>query len=201
MSRKWYGSISNRIEEGRNYNDDKLIHEGDDITMYYWSDCTCYYVTKVIDQKHIFVRKYHVIADKDKAGGMGHQDWLYFKTAREQAEYLNNWYAAHPEKVAEYKKIMGKYEPEDLDAIIEDKPEEWVFRYGHWRQATRFTKALAESQGWWRCRPANEKEQKIYDDGGELVHYNQLGGNVSFGVRSYYFDWQFWGGKNNASKI
>ena len=90
MSRKWYGSIDNRIEEGRNYEPDKTIKVGTDITTYFWSDRHCKYVTEVINQKHIFVKDYHVCADHSKPGGPGHQSWRYFKTAREEAEYLNS---------------------------------------------------------------------------------------------------------------
>ena len=45
-NKKWYGSVCNRIGEGRQYEE---IKEGTDITMYYWSDRTCYFVTRVVD--------------------------------------------------------------------------------------------------------------------------------------------------------
>lgn len=114
---KAYGLLNNRFEEGRNFNPDKLIHVGDDITMYYYSDRNCYYVTEVIDQKHIKVKRYHVCADHDKKGGMGHQDWMYFKTKKEENEYLSKFF---PDR--EY----------DLDPQ-EDEPEEWFFRYNTWK--------------------------------------------------------------------
>lgn len=182
MSKKWYGSISNRIEEGHNYNDDKLIHIGDDITMYLWSDSYCYYVTKVIDQKHIFVRKYHVCADHSKPGGMGHQDWLYFKTAKEMHEYLNNCHI---------KDLQGNDMQTDLDTIIEDEDTEWIFRYGSWREVSRFTKEQVEKNPDWMCHPKTDKERKLYDEGKEVVQYYNLSGKVSFGVRNYYYDWEF----------
>ena len=85
---KWYGNVVNRLEEGR------LLEptEGMDITMYYWSDRTCYYITKVDNPKRIHVKQYEVCADHDKAGGMGHQDWLYFKTRAEMEDYLKKFF-------------------------------------------------------------------------------------------------------------
>ena len=201
MSRTWYGSIDNRIEEGRNYNDDSMIHEGDDITMYYWSDRHCYYVTKVIDQKHIFVHRYSVCADHEKAGGMGHQDWLYFKTIKEERKYINDCID---------KGLIKGVEKDDLDSIVEDSDEEWVFRKNKWRQVGRYN-----LERWNQCLEQAKKECRFPDDeekvknvaqwiiglndeelekvlsGKELVKYFKLGGNVSFGVRSYYYDWEF----------
>lgn len=202
MSKKWYGSISNRIEEGHNYNEDKKIHVGDDITMYYYSDRTCYYVTKVINQKHIFVHRYEVCADHSKPGGIGHEDWLYFKTIREEKAYLNSCHL---------KDLDGnEYPPEDLDSIQECSDEEWVFRYGKWRQAMRYNlkgwehaKELAKKD----CKPDASEESKYnlaryyfgrlseeefnqVMEGKEIVKYYEIQ-PVSFGVRDYYFDWEY----------
>ena len=199
MSKKWYGSIDNRIEEGRNYEPDKIIKVGTDITTYFWSDRHCKYVTEVIDQKHIFVKDYHVCADHSKPGGMGHEDWLYFKTAREEAEYLNNCHI---------KDLNGKeYPPRDLDSIVEQKPEEWVFRYGHWNVARRY-----DSESYNRCLERTKKESKDgqpipslaryylgltdeefakLQEKGTLVKYHRISEGISFGVRDYYYDWEF----------
>ena len=110
---KWYGSVQNRIEEGKNYTNREL-KAGDDITMYLWSDRRCYYITRVVDQKHIFVKPYEVVADREKEGGMGHQNWLYFKTIKECNDYLN------------------KYGLGTKGEVYENAEQEWVFRYGHW---------------------------------------------------------------------
>lgn len=56
MSRKWYGSLDNRINEGRMFC--KEITVGTGMTEYSWSDCDAYEVTEVTDQKHIKVREY-----------------------------------------------------------------------------------------------------------------------------------------------
>ena len=69
---KWYGNLDNRLMEGKTL---EPIKEGTDITMYYWSDRTCYYVTRVINEKHIFVKEYEV---KHK-GEPYAQNWEYIK--------------------------------------------------------------------------------------------------------------------------
>lgn len=198
--KRWYGSINNRIDEGKNYTG-REIKVGDDITMYYWSDRHCYYITKVVDQKHIFVKEYQVCADHSKAGGMGHQEWLYFKTKREKAQYLNSCHL---------KDMNGKeYPPEDLDMIIEDEPEEWVFRYGKWKAVSRYNR-----KRWEHCLELSRKDHKADADpehikglaryylglddeafakvmnGEEVVKYHPLQ-PISFGVREYYYDWEF----------
>lgn len=200
MSKRLYGNIINRFDEGKNFTG-RDIKVGDDITRYYWSDRKCYYVTKVIDQKHILVKKYHVCADHSKPGGMGHQDWLYFKTCREMNEYLNSCHI---------KDLQGKEIIADLDKIIEDEPEEWVFRYGKWKLLKVFDKDT-----WLRCLDRAKEDCKVNveeshiqglaryylglnDDDFELVtsgkiikKYYELNGNISFGVRNYYYDWEF----------
>ena len=195
MGRKWYGSINNRIEEGHNYESDKKIKVGTDITTYFWSDRQCKYVTKVIDQKHIFVKDYYVIADR--AFGSYSDRWKYFKSLREQEAYLNDWYRSHPEEAAEYERIMGRpYEYTDLDGIEESsQEEEWVFRYGHWNRVTRFDKALAEKieekTGRRGFFPKTEKEKKAFEAGKEVVRYDRIQEGISFGVRDFRHDWEF----------
>lgn len=157
MVRKVYGSLCNRMAEGKNYKENKTIEVGDDITMYYWSDRNCYYVTEVVDQKHIFVKEYEVVADRSKPGGMGHQNWLYFKSRKEANIYMNDHISeAHL-------KAYGKYPVED---IKETPAEEWVFRYGKWNRVVGV------------------------DDNGKKI-YRHLQANISFGVRDYYYDWEF----------
>lgn len=207
MSRKWYGSIDNRIEEGRNYEPDKIIKVGTDITTYFWSDRHCKYVTEVIDQKHIFVKDYYVVADR--ASGSYSNQWKYFKSLREQEAYLNDWYRSHPEDAAEYERIMGKpYEYANLDEIKESsREEEWVFRYGHWNRVRRY-----DSDSYNRCLERTKRESKDgqpipslaryylgltdeefakLQEKGKLVKYHRISEGISFGVRDYYYDYEF----------
>ena len=176
MSKKIYGNLINRINEGKNYNDDHQIHEGDDITMYSYTDRNCYYVTKVVDQKHIFVKRYQICADYDLANGMGHQNWKYFKTIKDENEYMN------------------KYFPDNDYSNYEVEEEEWVFRNNSWKSVERYSKEIVDQikqrDGfcWFECR--NDKEQKKFDEGGEILRYSKLE-PISFGVRDYYYDWGF----------
>lgn len=195
MGRKWYGSINNRIEEGHNYESDKKIKVGTDVTVYGWSDRQCKYVTRVIDQKHIFVKDYYVIADR--AFGSYGDRWKYFKSLRDQEAYLNDWYRSHPEEAAEYERVMGRpYEYADLDEIKESShEEEWAFRYGHWNRVIRFDKALAERikdrSGQCGFFPKTKKEKEAFEAGKEVVRYDRIQEGISFGVRDCRYDWEF----------
>lgn len=140
---KWYGNVTNRLEEGNNYNKDNLIHVGDDVTEYLYSDRNCYFVTEVKNQKNILIKQYYVCADHSKKGGMGHQDWMYFKTADEYNQYLRSF--GFESNAKERKEIELK------------------FRYGKWKQVIRCGETC-----------------KYYD-------FNK----ISFGVRDYYYDWEF----------
>jgi hypothetical protein len=126
---KWYGSITNRLQENKN-NLGRDIMVGDDITKYLWSDRTCYYVTKVEEQKHITIRQYEVIADRDKPGGMGHQNWLYFKTRKEANDYLNKY-------------GLGERETWEHQEI------ELVYRYGKWREKYTDRDGKVQYRGNW----------------------------------------------------
>lgn len=163
MGKRWYGNVINRIEEGRSVPE---IKEDMDITLYYLSDRECYYVTKVENQKRIQVKKYYVCADHSQPGGMGHQNWMYFKTQKEKHDYLKQYF---PET---YK---------DDDEIVEPEPETWVFRYGKWKQEVTYTED----------NYCDEKELKSLQKNGYYKRYFDLSGKISFGVRSYYYDWSF----------
>ena len=177
---KAYGNLTNRIEEGNNYNKDKQIHVGDDITMYHWSDRTCYYVTDVINQKHIKVKRYHVCADRSKGGGQGHQNWLLFKTKKEEHEYLKQFF---PER-SEY------------DDVIKEAPEEeWVFRYGKWKQAHKYSPEDLDAENMFGVKLRDvyftESDIKKLEAGKDVYKYTDLSGAISFGIRDYYYDWSF----------
>ena len=56
MSRVWYGSLNNRLEEGRQFCE--TIEVGTGVTEYFYSDRRAYEVVAVKDQKHITIRRY-----------------------------------------------------------------------------------------------------------------------------------------------
>ena len=173
---KIYGNLTNRFAENKNYNEDKMIHVGDDITKYYWSDRTCYYVTEVIDQKHIKVRRYEICADHSKAGGMGHQDWLYFKTKKELNEYINS-----------------VFKDRELDENPKENPEiELVYKYGKWKEVYTYTDLEEKNQFGRKYRDYlfTEKEIEKLKNNKPIYKYSDFG-NISFGTRDYYYDWSF----------
>lgn len=69
MSRVWYGSLQNRMEENRMFCDEIKVGMG--VTEYSYSDRHAYEVVKVIDQKHVFIRQY----DHKPAGEPMSNDW------------------------------------------------------------------------------------------------------------------------------
>ena len=165
MSKKvWYGNLTNRLEEGRNFTG-REIAVGDDITEYLWSDRHCYYVVAVENQKRIKVRPYYTCADHEKEGGMGHQDWLYFKTLDERNKYLAQF--------NDYWKNIEHFEEPD--------PQTWVYRYNKWMKECVYTKE----------NYCTEREWKSLLKNGFYCRYYDLSGRVSFGVRDYYYDWEF----------
>lgn len=191
---KFYGNVTNRFEEGHNFTEDKMIHEGDDITMYYWSDRTCYYVTKVIDQKHIFVKRYYVCADHD-APSMSNT-WKYFKSHKEMNEYLRKYF---PDTT---------YEDNDINA-----EEEWSFKYNNWKRVWRkdyndVITCINETKEFDKETNRTRTEDEYLDHALKrltstktnyeklknkkpILEYSELSGKVSFGVCDYYYDYEF----------
>lgn len=56
MSRVWYGSLDNRLEENRQFCE--TIEVGTGVTEYFYSDRRAYEVVAVKDQKHVTIREY-----------------------------------------------------------------------------------------------------------------------------------------------
>lgn len=55
MSKKWYGSLNNRLDENKMYCE--KIEVGTGMTEYYYSDRHAYEVVKVVNQEDVFVRR------------------------------------------------------------------------------------------------------------------------------------------------
>ena len=55
MARRWYGEVTNRLEENRMFCD--KIEVGTGMTEFLWSDRRPYEVIEVRDQKHVTVRR------------------------------------------------------------------------------------------------------------------------------------------------
>lgn len=69
MSRVWYGSLNNRLEENKMFC--KTIEVGMGVTEYFYSDRRAYEVVEVKDQKHVSIREY----DHKLAGEPMSNDW------------------------------------------------------------------------------------------------------------------------------
>lgn len=91
--RKWYGSLTNRVEENQKFVKEITVGEG--VTEYLWSDRKPYEVTKVIDQTHIFIRPMDY-KRTDNNGMSECQDYEYFSNESYKEIELkfkyNHWY-------------------------------------------------------------------------------------------------------------
>lgn len=110
---KWYGNLCNRVDENRMFADE--IKVGTGMTEYLWSDRHAYEVTKVIDQKHVYVREY----DHKHIGEAYTNKWELISNPDRPEMYLtkrgNYWYrtvSLTPERAREI------LESNDIDARL-----------------------------------------------------------------------------------
>lgn len=93
MARKWYGNLTNRIEEDRQYTPE--IKVGTGMTEYLWSDRHAYEVIAVKDQKHVTVREY----DHKLKGDAFSNDWELISNPENRTKEMNKrgkyWYEVH----------------------------------------------------------------------------------------------------------
>lgn len=112
---KWYGSLTNRLFE--NQGEIPTIEVGMNVTEYLYTDRRVYEVTKVINQKHIFVRSY----DAKCKGGMGSDAWELISNPNNREEELvyryKNWYK---------KSVVNK---ESLQRMKEEDGAIWLADY------------------------------------------------------------------------
>lgn len=87
---KWYGSLNNRLDE--NQKEIPNIEVGMGVTEYLWSDRHAYEVTKVVNQKDVFIRRY----DVKHIGEYGNDEWeLISNENNKEMEVVyryGNWY-------------------------------------------------------------------------------------------------------------
>lgn len=160
---KWYGSIDNRMEEGRQFCDE--IKVGTGVTEYYWSDRHAYEVIAVKDQKHITIRKYDTEPDGEP---MSNKWKLVSNKENPEIELTKRgkyWYTTTTatiedvEKIDSYRRADGKIELNDEN-----------FNYGMW-----FIR--------------NEFDPEKIRKNGKQVRYHKM--NISIGKASYYYDYEF----------
>ncbi len=115
MTRKLYGSLDNRIDENR-----MLVNKieiGTPMTEYLWSDRHPYETTRVIDQKHVYVRR----MDHKKNGDDYSNDWVLVSNEKNAEYYLtkrgNYWYWT----VIVNADILNNLDTDDADKDIETR--------------------------------------------------------------------------------
>lgn len=153
MSRTLYGSLTNRLEENRQFCDEITVGTG--VTEYSWSDRHAYEVVEVTDQKHVKIREY----DHKCVGGAYSNDWELISNENNPVISLTKrgkyWYTVVTITPEEAKSI---YEGDDIEAKL------------------------------WACHN-NFDLQAIIESGKKKTTYHRR--NVSFGVASYYYDYEF----------
>lgn len=91
MSKVWYGSLNNRLEENKMFCDE--IKVGTGMTEYWYSDRHAYEVVEVKDQKHVVVREYD---HKHIGDGVMDNNWKLVSNENNPVKLMtkrgNYWY-------------------------------------------------------------------------------------------------------------
>lgn len=108
--KKLEGSIINRIHEGKTFVDE--IEVGTPVTEYFWGDRYVHEVTKVIDQKHVFIREMKAIRTDDN-GMSDCQEYRYESDENNpEIELMKRgdvWYKVDTYTKELYEKIIKEY--------------------------------------------------------------------------------------------
>lgn len=161
MTRRFYGNLNNRLEEGRQFCD--KIEVGTGVTEYYYSDRRAFEVIAVKDQKHVTIREYD---HKHVGDGSIDNNWELISNP-DNAEYDltkrgDVWYYTNTITREEYDKTLASRIENDpvngeallnLNLVLAGFDLDKIKEKG---KQTKFRKA-----------------------------------NVSFGVASYYYDYEF----------
>ena len=114
MSKQWYGSLNNRLEENKQFCDE--IKVGTGCTEYFYSDREAYEVIAVKDQKHVSIRLYD---HKKKSDTPFDNDWELLSNEKNPVYDLvkrgKYWYTSvtiTPDKAKDI------YEGNDIDAKL-----------------------------------------------------------------------------------
>ncbi len=113
MAGKWYGNLSNRVDEGKMFCEE--IKVGTGVTEYFWSDRHAYEVVEVKDQKHVSIREY----DHVNKGGAFSNSWELVSNEKNPVIALvkrgKYWYSEVGITPEEARKI---YEGNDIEAKL-----------------------------------------------------------------------------------
>lgn len=104
---KWYGSLDNRLEEGRMFCNE--IKVGTGMTEYFYSDRKAYEVVAVKDQKHVSVRRYDHVHEGD---GCMDNSWKLVSNennpVREISKRGDVWYWTTTVNAKDFEDVIGK---------------------------------------------------------------------------------------------
>lgn len=163
---KLYGSISNRLKEGHNWEGELKV--GTRLTEYLWSDKHAYEITRVVDQKHIFIRSLKAVRT-DNNGMSECQDYR-FESDESLPEYELMF------KYGKWKKVR-RYNYKDVQERARLFVEEGNIK--------TYEAALA-----YVLRGMPENEINKLKSGKDVLRYSDFN-NISFGVAEEYFDYSF----------
>ena len=166
MSKKWYGSLSNRLEENKVYGNEIVVGMG--VTEYGYSDRYAYEVVKVINQKHIAIRRMEV-KRIDNKGMSDCQKYEYISNVDKPTFELvcrkNSWY-----EVLTYSK--GIFE-QNAKKIQSDFKTSYNIAYNYVKAMARLT----------------SKQYNDIEKGKVVKKYSKW--NISIGVMEEYYDFSF----------
>ena len=164
---RFYGCLSNRLEEGKIFV--KEIKVGDGVTEYCYSDRQPYEVIEVINQKHIFIRMMdYKRTDKNGMSDAQHYEYISNENNPKYELVLRNnvWYKVNNIN----KELWKKCAKRDYEQGI-FKTEEGAYKY---------FRAMAS---------LTDKQYEKVDNGGTIKKYSKM--NISIGVMDRYFDYTF----------
>lgn len=162
---KNYGSLQNRLEEGKNFVEEIKVGMG--VTEYFYSDRKPYEVVEVIDQNNIVIRAmdYKRI---DNEGMSDYQEYQYISNPRNYTIKItlrnNVWY-----RVNEYNKETLVNSARN----IQDDFKTFEAAYNYVKYMTDFTK----------------KQYESIELGKTIKKYTKM--NISIGKMQKYFDYSF----------
>lgn len=168
---KLYGSIDNRFDENKYYNNTyNNICVGDYATEYLWSDRHAYEVVEVKDQKHIKIRR---LDAKNKAAY--DNDWIYTSNPNNPTKDLEltkyGWKAVRYMDLDEWNRILIRV-AEHIKKDAENY-DDLVLSFAKFEANIHDDKKLEKILAGKRVKVSSEKI------------------NISFGIADEYFDWEF----------
>jgi hypothetical protein len=164
---KFYGCLTNRLEEGKQFVDE--IKVGTGVTEYHYSDRKPFEVIDVINQKHIIIRALDYI----RIDNNGMSDAQTY-------EYISN------EKNAKYELVLRN---NVWYKVIEVNKENWLKRAEQLVQENSFRK-IESAYNYIRCMSGlTEKQYQNVDAGKSVKKYIKM--NISIGYADMFYDYTF----------